>query len=101
MGAIKAAVADGVLTFMRVFCASTFGTLTFVVASVLGEAQGLPTHVITTVLVFLLLFIFGIIGVSWASHLQSHCDNTFFVFLIYFLQFDTSYFLSKNKDTKL
>ncbi|KAL2470062.1 putative aquaporin SIP1-2 [Abeliophyllum distichum] len=62
MGAIKAAVADGVLTFMWVFCASTLGTLTFVVASALGVAQGLPTLLITTVLVFLLLFIFGIIG---------------------------------------
>ncbi|CAA2970170.1 aquaporin SIP1-1-like [Olea europaea var. sylvestris] len=62
MGAIKAAVADGVLTFMWVFCASTLGALTFVVASALGVSQGLPTLLVTTVLVFVLLFVFGIIG---------------------------------------
>ncbi|KAL2506109.1 Aquaporin SIP1-1 [Abeliophyllum distichum] len=62
MGAIKAAIADGVLTFLWVFCASSLGALTFVVASALGVTQALPTLLITTVLIFVLLFVFGIIG---------------------------------------
>ncbi|CAA0839298.1 Aquaporin SIP1-1 [Striga hermonthica] len=61
-GAIKAAIADGFLTFMWIFCASSLGALTFVVSSALGVAQGLPTLVITTLLVFILLFVFGFIG---------------------------------------
>ncbi|KAL8479124.1 hypothetical protein ACS0TY_025621 [Phlomoides rotata] len=60
--AIKGAVADGVMTFMWIFCASSLGAATYVVASTLGVAQGLPTLFITTFLVFLLLFIFGFIG---------------------------------------
>ncbi|KAL2529836.1 Aquaporin SIP1-1 [Forsythia ovata] len=62
MGAIKAAIADGVLTCLWVFCASSLGALTFVVASALGVTQALPTLLITTVLIFVLLFVFGIIG---------------------------------------
>ncbi|CAK9160004.1 unnamed protein product [Ilex paraguariensis] len=61
MGAIKSAVADAVLTFMWVFCASTLGVSTSVIASAIG-VQGMSTLLITTVLVFVLLFIFGIIG---------------------------------------
>ncbi|XP_073123928.1 aquaporin SIP1-1 [Henckelia pumila] len=62
MGAIRAAVADGVLTFMWIFCASALGAVTFVIASTLGVAPGLPTLFITTFLVFVLLFIFGYVG---------------------------------------
>ncbi|KAK6161636.1 hypothetical protein DH2020_005017 [Rehmannia glutinosa] len=61
-GAIKAAIADGLLTFMWIFCASSLGALTYVVSSALGVAQGLPSLFITTTLIFLLLFIFGFIG---------------------------------------
>ncbi|KAK6161617.1 hypothetical protein DH2020_004998 [Rehmannia glutinosa] len=61
-GAIKAAIADGLLTFMWIFCASSLGALTYVVSSALGVAQGLPSLLITTTLIFLLLFIFGFIG---------------------------------------
>ncbi|KAL6528206.1 hypothetical protein OROHE_015156 [Orobanche hederae] len=61
-GAIKAAIADGLLTFMWIFCASSLGALTLAVSSALGVAQGIPTLVITTLLVFILLFIFGFIG---------------------------------------
>ncbi|GFQ02741.1 aquaporin sip1-1 [Phtheirospermum japonicum] len=61
-GAIKAAVGDGLLTFMWIFCASSLGVLTLLVSSALGVAQGLPTLAITTFLVFILLFIFGFIG---------------------------------------
>lgn len=64
MGVIKAAIADGVLTFMWVFCASSLGVLTSVIAAALGVAQTqwLTSLLITTALVFVFLFIFGIIG---------------------------------------
>ncbi|KAL0328310.1 UNVERIFIED_CONTAM: Aquaporin SIP1-2 [Sesamum calycinum] len=61
-GAIKAAIADGVLTFMWIFCASSLGTLTYLASSALGLAEGFASLLITTVFIFLLLFIFGIIG---------------------------------------
>ncbi|KAK4403246.1 Aquaporin SIP1-1 [Sesamum angolense] len=60
--AIKAAIADGLLTFMWIFCASSLGALTYVASSALGLPHGLPTLLITTIFVFLLLFIFGFIG---------------------------------------
>ncbi|KAL3533364.1 hypothetical protein ACH5RR_006885 [Cinchona calisaya] len=64
MGVVKAAIADGLLTFMWVFCASTLGVLTSLIATALGVAktQWLTSLFITTVLVFIFLFIFGIIG---------------------------------------
>ncbi|PIN13193.1 Aquaporin (major intrinsic protein family) [Handroanthus impetiginosus] len=61
-GPIKAAIADGLITFMWIFCASSLGALTYVVASALDVAEGLATLCITTFLVFVLLFIFGFIG---------------------------------------
>ncbi|GFS36111.1 small and basic intrinsic protein 1A [Actinidia rufa] len=61
MGVINSAIGDGVLTGMWVFCASTLGALTSAIASALG-VQGTATLLITTVLVFLLVFAFGIIG---------------------------------------
>ncbi|KAK2995872.1 hypothetical protein RJ640_012081, partial [Escallonia rubra] len=64
MGAITAAIADGVLTFMWVFCASSLGALTSIIASALGGLQGLAALLITTVLVFILLFVFGIIATA-------------------------------------
>ncbi|CAI9777099.1 unnamed protein product [Fraxinus pennsylvanica] len=62
MGAIKVAIGDAILTCMWVFCASSLGALTFVVASALGVTQGLPTLLITTFLIFVLLFVFSFIG---------------------------------------
>lgn len=62
MGVIKAAIGDCLLTFMWVFCASCIGIMTHIVASTLGVAQGLPTLGITSVILFILLFVFGIIG---------------------------------------
>ncbi|XP_047327025.1 aquaporin SIP1-2 [Impatiens glandulifera] len=61
MGAIKAAIGDAVLTFMWVFCASTLGAATSIIASALG-VQGLASLLITVVLIFILFFIFGIIS---------------------------------------
>lgn len=64
MGVLKAAIADGVLTFMWVFCASSLGVLTSLIATALGVAQTqwLTSLFITTVLVFVFLFVFAIIG---------------------------------------
>ncbi|XP_027069441.1 aquaporin SIP1-1-like [Coffea eugenioides] len=64
MGVIKAAIADGLLTFMWVFCASSLGVLTSLIAAALGVAttQWLTSLFITTVLVFVFLFVFSIIG---------------------------------------
>ncbi|XAR68681.1 hypothetical protein NMG60_11003896 [Bertholletia excelsa] len=61
MGVIKAVIGDAVLTFMWVFCASTLGVLTSVIASALG-VQGIATFFIPTVLVFVFVFVFSIIG---------------------------------------
>lgn len=61
-GVIKAALADGLLTFMWIFCASALGALTYIVASTLGVEPGFPYLIITTSLIFTLLFIFGFIG---------------------------------------
>uniref|UniRef100_A0A7N0UXC3 Uncharacterized protein n=1 Tax=Kalanchoe fedtschenkoi TaxID=63787 RepID=A0A7N0UXC3_KALFE len=65
MGLIKSAVADGVLTLMWVFCSSTFGILTSLVAAATG-VQGLKytSLFITTVLVFLFVLVFNVIGAA-------------------------------------
>ncbi|XP_047938976.1 aquaporin SIP1-1-like [Salvia hispanica] len=59
---VKAAVADAFVTFMWIFCASSLGAVTYVLASALGVAPGLPSLLITTFLIFLLLFIFGFLA---------------------------------------
>nr|XP_043609969.1 aquaporin SIP1-2-like [Erigeron canadensis] len=61
MGVVKSAIGDGVLTFMWVFCASTLGAATSYIATAIG-VKGLPPLLITTSLIFILLFVFGIIG---------------------------------------
>ncbi|KAL5547108.1 hypothetical protein UlMin_006795 [Ulmus minor] len=63
MGAIKSAIGDAVLTFMWIFCASSLGALTFIIAGAAG-VEGLlwPSLFITTSLVFLLVFVFTVIG---------------------------------------
>ncbi|XP_059427754.1 aquaporin SIP1-2 [Corylus avellana] len=63
MGAIKAAIGDAVLTFMWVFSASTLGAATTVTARALGiEGLVWPSVFITTVLVFVLVFVFTLIA---------------------------------------
>ncbi|KAJ9695693.1 hypothetical protein PVL29_010926 [Vitis rotundifolia] len=63
MGVIKAAIGDGVLTFMWVFCVSTVGIFTSLVSSALGvQALPLAGIFITTVLIFVLVFVFSAIG---------------------------------------
>nr|DAD32727.1 TPA_asm: hypothetical protein HUJ06_011578 [Nelumbo nucifera] len=61
MGVVKAAIGDGVLTFMWVFCVSTLGVFTSIIASALG-VQGPITLLITTSLVAFLVFVFTLIG---------------------------------------
>ncbi|XXG78827.1 hypothetical protein AAC387_Pa09g0006 [Persea americana] len=62
-GLVKVAVADAVITCMWVFCVSTLGVLTSLISSAL-QIQGLliPTLLVTTSLVFLLVFVFGFIS---------------------------------------
>lgn len=63
MGAIKAAIGDGVLTFMWVFCVSTVGTLTSLISTALGIQTLQPAVIfITTFLVFVFVFVFSAIG---------------------------------------
>ena len=63
--AIKGAIGDAVLTSMWIFCASSLGVLTSVLYSVAG-VYGIPLHplFITTTLVFVLVFVFNIIGAA-------------------------------------
>ncbi|CAI9289834.1 aquaporin SIP1-1 [Lactuca sativa] len=63
MGLVKVAVGDGVLTFMWVFCASCLSAGTSIIAKAIG-VQGIAKLLITISLVFILLFIFGIIGTA-------------------------------------
>lgn len=68
VGAVKAAVGDLVLTFMWVFCSSMLG----IVSSAITKALDLqnvsyngfpyPSLIVTTTLVFLLVFLFTMIG---------------------------------------
>lgn len=58
---VKQAIGDGVLTFMWVFCASTLGPVTLIIATAVG-IKGIAALLITTALVFVLLFVFGVIG---------------------------------------
>ncbi|KAI9084068.1 hypothetical protein K1719_034064 [Acacia pycnantha] len=68
LGPIKAAIGDAVLTFMWVFCASTLGLATSFITALLGiqhlSFNGLnyASILVTTILVFALVFIFTIIG---------------------------------------
>lgn len=63
MNPVFAAVGDLVLTFMWVFCASTFGILTQEIASFVGvHGQIWPSLFITVTIVFVFVFIFTIIA---------------------------------------
>nr|GMC84204.1 aquaporin SIP1-2-like [Ipomoea batatas]GMC85969.1 aquaporin SIP1-2-like [Ipomoea batatas]GMC88548.1 aquaporin SIP1-2-like [Ipomoea batatas]GME21476.1 aquaporin SIP1-2-like [Ipomoea batatas] len=62
MGVIKAAIGDAVLTFMWVFSASTLGVGTSILAGLIGIDHPMAGLSVTTVLFFMLLFVFGIIS---------------------------------------
>ncbi|XVE62651.1 hypothetical protein DITRI_Ditri06bG0136000 [Diplodiscus trichospermus] len=63
MGPIKIAIGDMVITFMWVFCASTFGLLTSLIATAIGvETVAWAPIVIITTLIFVFVSIFNIIG---------------------------------------
>ena len=60
---IKRAIGDGVLTFMWVFYVSTVEIFTYLISLVLGvQALSLATIFITTVFIFVLVFVFSVIG---------------------------------------
>ncbi|GLT59705.1 hypothetical protein SLA2020_325100 [Shorea laevis] len=63
MGAITAAIGDLVLTFLWVFCSSTFGLLTTLTVTTFG-LQGIAWApvAITTVLIFAFVFVFSLIA---------------------------------------
>ncbi|KAF3671985.1 Aquaporin SIP1-1 [Capsicum annuum] len=62
MGSVKAAIADFVLTMMWVFCSATLGVFTYLIASAFGIVQPMTSLFITTFLLFVLFFVFGIVG---------------------------------------
>ncbi|CAD5196242.1 aquaporin SIP1-1-like [Musa acuminata AAA Group] len=61
MGAIRAAAADGLITFLWVFCVSTVRAATSLVTAAL-QIQGVAFSLfVTTTLIFALVFVFGLI----------------------------------------
>ncbi|KAL5988104.1 hypothetical protein ACLOJK_035867 [Asimina triloba] len=67
MGVVKLAIADGVITFMWMFCASALGVGTSVISSSLNlghyrEWAPLPELAVTTALIFLIVFFFTLLG---------------------------------------
>lgn len=65
MGAIKAAVSDGIITFLWIFCSSTFGILTSLIATTVGvQGQTYPSLFITTLLIFMFVLVFNVIGAA-------------------------------------
>lgn len=64
MGAVKAAIADGLMTFMWVICASSLRVLTSLISGYIGvsETQTWASLLITAAILFTFLFTFGIIG---------------------------------------
>lgn len=64
MGAVKAAIADGLMTFMWVICASSLTVLTSLISGYIGlsETQTWASLLITAAILFTFLFTFGIIG---------------------------------------
>ncbi|URD84433.1 hypothetical protein MUK42_27779 [Musa troglodytarum] len=61
MGAIRAAAADGLITFLWVFCVSTVRAATSLVTAAV-QIQGVAFSLfVTTTLIFALVFVFGLI----------------------------------------
>lgn len=61
MGVFKAAIGDAVFTFMWIICASTMGAATSIIANMIG-LEGMSSLLITTSLIFVISFLFGIIS---------------------------------------
>ncbi|KAK9062408.1 hypothetical protein SSX86_019594 [Deinandra increscens subsp. villosa] len=61
MGLVKAAIGDAVMTFMWIFCASTIGAITSILANMIG-VQAIGSLLITTSLIFLISVLFGSIA---------------------------------------
>ncbi|OWM63748.1 hypothetical protein CDL15_Pgr006010 [Punica granatum] len=81
MGAVKLAVADGVMTFEWVFCVSTLGAATTIIASLFELNQDvLPwaSLAITTALVFVLVTVFEVIGGPLGEASFNHTATTSF-----------------------
>ncbi|CAN4075394.1 unnamed protein product [Withania somnifera] len=62
MGVIKAAIGDGVLTFLWVLCSSNIGVSTYLIASYFGVVNEMASLLITTHVVFLIFLVFGFLG---------------------------------------
>ncbi|XP_025014276.2 aquaporin SIP1-2 isoform X2 [Ricinus communis] len=63
MEAIKAAIGDALITFMWVFCSSMWGLFTTLIAATIGVQDHVwATLFISTVVLFVLLFLFALIG---------------------------------------
>lgn len=87
ISAIKAAIGDGVLTFMWVFCSSLLGIVSSAITKSL-DLQNVsyngfpyPSLIITTTLVFLLVFLFTIIGNSMGGASFNPTGTVAFYFL--------------------
>ncbi|KAG6486682.1 aquaporin SIP1-2-like [Zingiber officinale] len=61
MGAIKAAVLDAIVTFLWVFCVNTVGATTSIVTAAFQIQGAALSLLVTTTIVFVLVFVFGII----------------------------------------
>ncbi|KAJ8527571.1 hypothetical protein K7X08_015022 [Anisodus acutangulus] len=62
MGVIKAAIGDGVLTFLWVLCSSCIGVSTYLISSSFGVVNEMASLFITTLIVFVIFLMFGFVG---------------------------------------
>ncbi|KAM3320524.1 aquaporin SIP1-2 [Capsicum chacoense] len=62
MGVIKAAIGDGVLTFLWVLCSTNIGVSTYLITSSFGVVSEVGSLFITTLIVFLIFLVFGFLG---------------------------------------
>ncbi|KVI08417.1 aquaporin SIP1-2-like [Cynara cardunculus var. scolymus] len=79
MGVVKAAIGDAVVTFMWIFCASTLGAATSIIANKIG-VEGMASLLITTSLIFLISFLFGSIADAFGG--ASFCATGTLAFYI-------------------
>ncbi|GAB2286459.1 hypothetical protein Dimus_020861 [Dionaea muscipula] len=61
MGPIRAAISDGVLTFVWMFCASSVGVVAFLIESAIGviDRGHWLSYVILTAVLFLIILVFN------------------------------------------
>lgn len=62
MKIVKAAIGDLIVTFMWILCASTIGIAASVIANTMGVDGMVSSLLITTCLIFVISFVFGIIA---------------------------------------